>query len=259
MGKLIIANNYGITPNEILNNKELSLKAKGLFGYLQSKPNEWKFSTERIASQLKEGEKAIRKILQELEEFGLLKRKKLPKGQDGKWKGYDYILSETINRSPKPSLPKQVVPQMGSTANGKDISNKDYSNKDIVINNINNIAEVNSAIDTIQDIQSDNIPDTIPDIIPDLLKDKNKHIQIIGLYALAKKIDFHSLEQQRSFIKRNLRPAKDLISYDIETIKETLIFLYKYANFKWTLETVGKYIDEDLNKLKVNNHNIAII
>jgi len=104
-----------------------------------------------------------------------------------------------------------------------------------------NIAEVNSAI------------------IPDLLKDKNIHIQIIGLYALAKKIEFKSIEQQKSFIKRNLRPAKDLISYDIERVKEVLRYLYQYADFKWTLETVGKYIDEDLNKLKINNHNIAII
>jgi hypothetical protein len=239
MGKLIIANNYGVTPNEILNHKELSLKAKGLFGYLQSKPNEWKFSTERIALHLKEGEKAIRSTLQELEEFGLLKRERLPKGQDGKWQGHDYILSETINRTPKPSSPKGVVPKKGSTDKGNDISNKDYSNKDIVINK--DIAEVNSAI------------------IPDLLKDKNIHIQIIGLYALAKKIEFKSIEQQKSFIKRNLRPAKDLISYDIERVKEVLRYLYQYADFKWTLETVGKYIDEDLNKLKINNHNIAII
>ena len=154
MGKLIIENNYGTTPNEILNHPEISLKAKGMFGFLQSKPPEWKFSTERIALQLKEGEKSVRSALQELEEFGLLKRKLMPKGSDGKWTGYDYILSIKINRSPKPSLPKTVGRLTGNTVNGEDISKKDYSKQDIVRKKDIYIADKSANVNNLQDLYS---------------------------------------------------------------------------------------------------------
>lgn len=95
--------------------------------------------------------------------------------------------------------------------------------------------------------------------IPDLLKDKQKHIQIIGLYARAKKMVFESKEQQSSFITRNLRSAKDLSAYDFSRIISTMEFLVKTANFKWTLESVGKYIDEDLNNLNVRQSRTVII
>jgi predicted transcriptional regulator len=93
MSKLIIKSKYGIAPNELLNNKDISLKAKGLFTYMQSKPSEWSFSIKKIASQLKEGEDSIKTTLKELETFGYIERKAIKK-EDGKWNGYDYFLYE---------------------------------------------------------------------------------------------------------------------------------------------------------------------
>jgi len=86
--------------------------------------------------------------------------------------------------------------------------------------------------------------------IPDLLKDKQNHIQIIGLFARAKKITFSDREQQNSFIRRNLRAAQNLKAYQPARVAEVMKYLIDNADFKWTLETVGKYIDEDLTKLK---------
>ena len=94
---------------------------------------------------------------------------------------------------------------------------------------------------------------------PDLLKDKNKHIQIIGLYAKGKKIKFENKEQQTSFIRRNLRPARDLTGYDFSRIADVMKYLIDNADFKWTIETVNKYITEDLDNLKDNASKIAII
>lgn len=92
--KLQIKNKYGITPNNILNDEKLSLKAKGLFGYLQSKPDNWKFSIPRIAIQQKEGKSAIREAIKELEQHKFLKR--IPAtNKNGKWDGYDYKLFNT--------------------------------------------------------------------------------------------------------------------------------------------------------------------
>ena len=89
-------------------------------------------------------------------------------------------------------------------------------------------------------------------VIPDLLKDKQKHIQIIGLWAKAKNIVFTSKEHQQSFIKRNLRAATNLKPYSLQRIVETMAYLIQNADFKTTLESVGKYIDEDLTKLNNN-------
>lgn len=91
---------------------------------------------------------------------------------------------------------------------------------------------------------------TVCDVLPELMDDKQKHIQIIGLLARAKKQIFENKEQQSSFIRRNLRPAKDLAGYEFNKIIETMQYLMENADFKWTLETVGKYINEDLSSLK---------
>lgn len=93
--------------------------------------------------------------------------------------------------------------------------------------------------------------ENLPEVIPNLLEDKQKHIYIIGLFARAKEISFSSKEQQRSFIKRNLRAAQNLKAYTGERIIEVLKHLRDNADFKWTLETVGKFIDDDLTKIKI--------
>ena len=135
MGKLRIQKNYGITPNEILNNPNISIKAKGMFGYLQSKPDGWAFSEARILSQMKEGRVAIHSTIKELEEAGYLQRVPV-KNKKGQWDGYDYILYENPFDG-KPA--KRKTRQSGdlSTLSKKDISNKDNSKKDIDINKEN--------------------------------------------------------------------------------------------------------------------------
>lgn len=135
MGKLKITSRYATTPNEILNNKDLSLRAKGLYGFLQCKPEDWEFSTERIASQIKESVKVVRSTLQELEKFGLLTRELKPKDSQGKWTGYEYTLHGEIEVIlPNPSLPKRVGRFTDRMEKGEDNSNKEYSKQDIVNN-----------------------------------------------------------------------------------------------------------------------------
>ena len=69
--KTVIKNRYGTTPNALLNRDDISLKAKGLYAYIQSKPDGWDFTISKIAAQNKEGELAIRAAIKELEEAGL--------------------------------------------------------------------------------------------------------------------------------------------------------------------------------------------
>jgi len=134
MSKLYIKEKYATVPNHVLNDSNLSLKAKGLFAYLQSKPDGWKFSVERISKQTKDGANSIKSGIKELEEMGYLKR--VPKRDEdgsGKWAGYDYILSENPStENPSTENPMTVDPM---TENGDTFSNKDNSKKDIVKKN----------------------------------------------------------------------------------------------------------------------------
>lgn len=63
--------NYTIVSNEVLASKELSLKAKGLYAYMISLPDDWDFSISGLQSCLKEGRDGIRATLEELCVFGV--------------------------------------------------------------------------------------------------------------------------------------------------------------------------------------------
>jgi hypothetical protein len=72
----------------------LSLKAKGLWAFIMSKPDEWNRSAaEVLESQLKEGRDAIMAALKELEVAGYLERgeKRL---NNGKWSTGSSVLHE---------------------------------------------------------------------------------------------------------------------------------------------------------------------
>ena len=82
------------------------------------------------------------------------------------------------------------------------------------------------------------------EVIPDLLISTRRDIQIIGQFAKAQGVVFTSKEHQGEVIKRNLKAAKALIPYPDEKIIATMAYLEKVDYIsKWTLETVGKYID----------------
>ena len=133
MGKLKIPNKFGVAPNELLNSTNLSFKAKGIYTFLQSKPDGWKFSVSRIAQQSVEGERAVRSGLQELEKEGWLER--VPtRGKNG-FTGYDYILQ---NVSLQNVSLQNVRTRNVSTQNRLTLSKKDNSKKDIVKKSKNN-------------------------------------------------------------------------------------------------------------------------
>lgn len=127
---------YAQIANEILFDRELSLKAKGLYAFMYAKPDGWNFTSRSMASQLKEETKAIQRILRELKEFGLISYKKnsngtgvytihntvkKPKSQNG-----------TLGLSQNPISPLR---RNVSKAKCTRISNKDIStNKDIYNN-----------------------------------------------------------------------------------------------------------------------------
>ena len=82
-------------------------------------------------------------------------------------------------------------------------------------------------------------------------KDKRKHIKIISYFWQYKAISIDNEQQYKILLKRSLKPANDLTGFSIERINEVMDWLANVSNIgKWELETVIKYISEDLDNLE---------
>ena len=245
MSKLIIEKRYATTPNAILNEPLLSLKAKGMFAYLQSKPENWKFSVNRMANELMEGKQSIQNALKELENYGLLCRI-AQKNERGKWIGFDYVLSET----PFTENPSTVNPLTGNPAT----LNKQYNNKQEIIKNITSIATDKSVAENEQkneiNWKTTARPFSFSEKIKSMEQSTDRRMPIISAYWITKKMVFDNNEQYSTALRRELRPAGDIIGWELSKIKETIKWLNENADFKWTLETVLKYITENLKNLE---------
>lgn len=84
---------YTVIANHALNDNRLSLKAKGLWAFIMTKPDTWKVNYRGLQSQLKEGKSAILSSMKELEEAGYLKRGSI-RNKDGTYQQGDATLYE---------------------------------------------------------------------------------------------------------------------------------------------------------------------
>lgn len=95
MPKLKIQSRFGIIPNSLLNDPKISWKAKWLYWYLQSKPDEWDFAVSRITHDAKDGRDGTNNGLKELEIAGYLQRSKY-KNEKWQW-DIEYTLFDHPN------------------------------------------------------------------------------------------------------------------------------------------------------------------
>lgn len=120
---------FTIIQNEIINSGKISLKALGLFLYLKSKPEDWRFSTIRIQKDFSDGLFAIRKAMKELEEVGLLERKKT-KNEKGQFE-INYIFNETVSENPTTEKPKSEIKKPSSRVRKSDNGKSDDGKTEI--------------------------------------------------------------------------------------------------------------------------------
>lgn len=87
--------NFTIMSNHHLQNKNLSLKAKGLLSYMLSLPNDWDYSLAGLVANSKESKTSIRNTLNELKENHYLSVTKLyPDQTESKKIEYVYNIYE---------------------------------------------------------------------------------------------------------------------------------------------------------------------
>lgn len=84
---------YTVLDNTFLKDKNLSWKAKGLFAYILSLPEDWKIYMSDLQNRATDGETSLRSAIKELTERGYIKQTRL-KDDKGRWASYAYVIIE---------------------------------------------------------------------------------------------------------------------------------------------------------------------
>lgn len=140
---------FTIINNGVLNNTQLSWKAKGLFAYLWSQSDSWDFYEVEVLKHSTDGRASLRAGLKELEEHGYLKRyrKRDDKGilRESKW-----ILSE----QPMFDFPKLDKPTLDyPTLDNRTLTSTNQNNTNLNNTNLNEDAAVEPNVVNIEDQQ----------------------------------------------------------------------------------------------------------
>ena len=115
---------------QLINDRRLSWKAKGLMLYLLSKPDDWQVIIGDLVNHARDSEGSTRNGINELIQFGYIKREPIRDKQKGYIKSWQYDIAETPDFFT--SLQKTTL---SKSTSGKPTSGKFHpTNKDI--NNI---------------------------------------------------------------------------------------------------------------------------
>ena len=125
-----IKDNFTIIPNEIIRNKNISDRARFIFCYMASMPDDWKFYQGVMAKELGYTKDTLRKYIEELLETGYLDREQ--RREVGKFDSYDY----TLNFSPCTKKADTVKIRDGKnpTREKSSLINKDLEQRKTIIN-----------------------------------------------------------------------------------------------------------------------------
>lgn len=88
-----LTHGFAVLPAAAINDATLSFRARGVLAYMLEKPDGWRFSSERMAAQGKEGRDAIRAAMKELEDAGYILRRRVPT-EDGQFTWEQWITDE---------------------------------------------------------------------------------------------------------------------------------------------------------------------
>lgn len=98
--------NFAVMCEHHLRNKNLSLKAIGLFSIILSLPPNWDYSIAGLATITKDGITAVRGALNELEANGYLIRRRL-RSPDGRLERNEYTFYEIPLSPPECTVPPE--------------------------------------------------------------------------------------------------------------------------------------------------------
>jgi len=123
--------NYTIVSNEIFQRSDISARAKGIYAYIMTLPDDWKLYKSELYTHFSEGRDAIDSAFKELENLGYIMMEKT-KGKDGRFSGWNYRIIESISDtdSLKNRLSEKPIsenPQLLSTNTNKELKEYVYT------------------------------------------------------------------------------------------------------------------------------------
>lgn len=123
---------FTIVNNEILRNKELGIKERGLLITLLSLPDGWSFSVQGLVSILPDGKSAVQASIHKLEEIGYIRRTQA-KEENGKFSGYDWEISDRPLFTEKPLAENQLT-ENELTENNTQLNTKELNTEELITN-----------------------------------------------------------------------------------------------------------------------------
>ena len=85
--------NYSVISNHCHRNQSLSAKAKGIFAYIMTLPDDWKLYQTELATHFSDGKDSIRAGIQELIKAGYMTQTRV-QDESGKMAGWEYDVME---------------------------------------------------------------------------------------------------------------------------------------------------------------------
>ena len=242
MAKLKVEGRFGVIPHNVLYDANISLKAKGLYAYMQSKPDGWEFSAERISNECSEGRDAVRAALIELETAGYLTRYR-KKNELGQWE-WEHVLLE------KPSADNSTADN--STADNTAIKEEGVSKKESVKRSslCDTSVSQSQLVQNERQLREERAREVInmEAEVTKLRESNSKHLKVIGRYLNAKNKRFgYTIKTRGQFnltIKRHLRDAKavaDSIA-DPSQFDVALAKAFERVGDEATISTAIKYL-----------------
>ena len=127
--------NYTVISNYHLQEKDMSLKAKGLMSLMLSLPEKWDYSISGLVAICKENETSIKTALDELKKFGYLQviKKNPNETKSGRFE-YEYIVYEQKQESEKQGIENLGVEILG-LENQVQLNTNNQITKKLIINN----------------------------------------------------------------------------------------------------------------------------
>ena len=217
-------NPFVMIDKRIFSDNRLSWKAKGILGYLLSKPDNWKVVVGDLVKQSTDGRTAIYSGLKELIENGYIERK-IHRGEDGRFTTSEYVVYEVPHRVLKP--------EYGKPACGK----SDTTNNDITNNEFTNIYHSTSAV-----AEGGHLPYSIYSLPPE---EKRLYTfeEYLGVYS-NEEVNTEAVEAVRYFIDSLWRyKNKKHCRYSPKKWKEILEKILWLDRVPHTLGEVCKIID----------------
>ena len=146
---------YTMIANCTLQDKLLSLEAKGLLVYLLSKPDDWRVMSTVLMHEFRIGKTRFYRIMDQLEELGYMTRES---GNDHRgYRTVEYVIYETpwnVELVPKTSVPKTAsgLSASGLSASGQRETTKNRLNKEQIytkeeLNKVSDFQETDSMRD----------------------------------------------------------------------------------------------------------------